>query len=402
MGRDLCWAQHGNKQTRPPRFEAVFGLAQGAVLVALLLAACKSAKPSNENPNKGPLEFPVEVVQLEGTRLEAMVTSVGAVEAFESIQVTARVAGAIDAVHFREGEEVKANTLLVEIEPQRYQLGVAQAKATLDRTIATRAEAEREIERASKLAAEGIGTGAEVSSWQTRLDGARAEESQARAALALASLNLRDARVRAPISGKIQSRNIQTGQYVQAGTVLATLIDRDPLLLRFKVSDSEVARLSLGMSAEFRLKDAPRPQHAKITFIADAAEPGSRLVPVVAEVDAEDSNVRPGTFVEVRVPLGASDGKVVVPETAVRPSERGFLAFVIDGTSAHERVLQLGLRTPDGRVEVAQGLSPGEILVVRGGEALREGAKVRIVPGTAATVASPSAVSSAPSAGGTL
>jgi membrane fusion protein, multidrug efflux system len=66
----------------------------------------------------------------------------------------------------------------------------------------------------------------------------------------------------------------------------------------------------------------------------------------------------------------------VIPQTAVRPSERGFLAYVVRGGVAQERVLTLGMRTVDGRVEVTSGVEPGEILVVRGAEALRDGAAV--------------------------
>ena len=64
--------------------------------------------------------------------------------------------------------------------------------------------------------------------------------------------------------------------------------------------------------------------------------------------------------------------------SAVRPSERGFLAFVYDKGLARERVLKLGLRTPGGQVEVRGGLTPGEMLIVRGTEAVREGVEVEI------------------------
>ena len=69
----------------------------------------------------------------------------------------------------------------------------------------------------------------------------------------------------------------------------------------------------------------------------------------------------------------------VIPQTAIRPSEKGFLAYVIENDVARERVVQLGMRTADGRVEVKSGVKEGEALVVRGGEALREGASVRVV-----------------------
>jgi hypothetical protein len=69
----------------------------------------------------------------------------------------------------------------------------------------------------------------------------------------------------------------------------------------------------------------------------------------------------------------------VVPQTAVRPSERGFLAFVVENDAAVERVLNLGMRTAEGLVEVTSGLKAGEMLVVRGSEALRNGVPVRMI-----------------------
>jgi membrane fusion protein (multidrug efflux system)/multidrug efflux system membrane fusion protein len=271
---------------------------------------------------------------------------------------------------------------------------VASAQASLERARASHAEAERELDRAQKLAAEGIMTGAEVSTWQTKLATSLAQQSEARALLGVASLNLRDARLSAPLSGAIQTRNVQTGQYVQPGTVIATLIRRDPLLLRFKVTEAEAARLALGMQADFDVSGSDRPHQAKITFIAGAAEAASRMVPVVAEVN-EGAALRPGAFAEVKVPIGANESALAVPETAIRPSERGFIAFTVEGSAARERIVELGLRTPDGLVEVLAGLKAGEQLVVRGGEALKEGAKVR----PSAPKAAPGAASAAKPAG---
>jgi multidrug efflux pump subunit AcrA (membrane-fusion protein) len=108
----------------------------------------------------------------------------------------------------------------------------------------------------------------------------------------------------------------------------------------------------------------------------------------------------PGTFAEVTVPVGSAPDTPVIPETAVRPSERGFLAFVVEGDVAEERVLELGLRTSDGLVEVRQGLVPGEPLVVRGGEALQDGARVKVKAGSAPGVAASGVADSAPRAAG--
>jgi multidrug efflux system membrane fusion protein len=327
------------------------------------------------------MQFPVEVEPVEARAVEYSISAVGSVEAYEQVQITARVAGVVEAVRFSEGQEVKKGQVLAEIEPTRYSLAVQAAQAALEKAEAVRAEAQAASERrvAANAESPGLLPAEQLEGAQARARTAGAEASAAKAALAQAELNLRDAYVRAPMEGVLQTRTVQTGQYVQPGTVLATLLRREPLLLRFTVPETEVERLRPGMDARFTVGSAGGTYAARITHVAAAAEPSSRMVRVMAEVGgAEAQALRPGAFATVVVPVDSRQQAPVIPQTAVRPSERGFLAFVVEDGKARERVLELGLRTADGRVEVRSGLKPGEQLVVRGAEALREGAAVRI------------------------
>ena len=254
-------------------------LSAALALLASAAVGCSRSGAAQDPPKNRDLSIPVEVTRLEPRRVEYAVSAVGSVEAFENVQITARVAGVALGVHFKEGDMVKKDALLVEIEPERYQLAQAAAKASLDRAEAARAEAERELERMTKLNAEGVATSMDVGTWTTKLATARAEEASARASLGVASLNLREARLRAPSAGVIQTKTVQTGQYVQPGTVLATLIQRDPLLLRFKIADGEASQIKAGMEARFKVKESDRSFSAKVTHVAGAAEPASRMVP---------------------------------------------------------------------------------------------------------------------------
>ncbi len=325
------------------------------------------------------LQFPVEVAPVVARDVEYTVSAVGSIEAFETVQVTARVAGVVDRVRLHEGQNVVPGAILVEVEPQRYKLTVDAAQASLQKTRAAEADARAGVERREKAVAAtpGLIPDEEIASWRTRLLTAQADTGEKRAALAQAELNLRDAYVRAPVAGIIETRRVQTGQYVQPGTVLATLIRRDPLLLRFSVPAPEAASLKAGMVARFRLREANEPGEAKITHVAQAADPISRMVTVTGEIRAADrSALRPGAFAEVSVPVGSTRAAPVLPPTAVRPTERGFVAFVVEGKVARERLLTLGLRTADGAVEAKSGIKAGESLVIRGAEALRDGAAV--------------------------
>lgn len=363
------------------------------LVLALAIAACgdksSAAPPAGGGgrggpggPGRGGVKFPVEVAKVEARRVEYSVSAVGAVEAFEKVQVTARVAGAVDKVLFSEGELVKEGQPLVEIEPRRYEVAVQQARAALAKAQAAVADAKAGLERreAAVAANPGLITGEEIETFRTRARSGEADVAAARAALDLAQLNLRDAYVRAPASGIMDTRTVQTGQYLSPGAVLATLVRREPLLLRFQVSTPEAKQLQVGMAARFRGSGGEElEREAKITHIAGEASTTSRMVTVTAAIDPETAKlVRPGAFAEVTVPIGASSDAPVIPQIAVRASERGFLAFVVEGEVAHERVLTLGLRTADGRVEVRSGLKPGELLVVRGAEALKEGSGVRV------------------------
>jgi multidrug efflux system membrane fusion protein len=362
--------------------------------VALGLTGC-STSPSSANADqrgqRRPLQYPVEVIQVEGRNVEYSVSAVGSIEAFERVQVTARVAGVVERVRFAEGDVAKEGQVLVEVEPERYRLAVEEARAGLQKAEVGQTDAETGLKRREALAKKdpGLMREEELAQYRTSLGVATAEVASRRAALALAELNLKYALVQAPVSGVIQTRTVQTGQYVPAGTALATLVRRDPLLLRFQVPDRDSKRLKPGMKASFVVGDTSRSYTAAITFVADFANETSRMVPVVARVEDEDREVlRPGAFAQVRIPIGTSSGAPVIPQTAVRPSERGFLAYVVEGEAARERILTLGLRTLDGLVEVRSGLQPGETLVVRGAEALRDGAPVKIseapAPATAA------------------
>ncbi|MBM4360574.1 MAG: efflux RND transporter periplasmic adaptor subunit [Deltaproteobacteria bacterium] len=358
----------------------------GIISMAALLLGCgkKTDAPKEGRPKE--FSFPVETSSVEVRSVEYAIDAVGSLDAFESVQVTSRVAGAVERVRFREGDLVKAGAPLVEIEPARFSLAVESAKAALARTVASHADAERGLERRQKMSAEGVASAEEVDTFRTRRDTSVADEAAARAQLSLAELNLRDAFVRAPIDGVVQTRTVQTGQYLQPGAVLATIVRREPLLLRFKVAEVESEHVATGHPVQFRIRGAEATWTAIVKHVAAKAEPSTRMVEVVAEIDKADPTLRPGTFAEVQVPSGGAEA-AVIPQTAVRPSERGFLSYVVEDGKAVERVLKLGRRTVDGLVEVVAGLRRGETLVVRGAEALSPGAAVRI--------ASPGALSSA-------
>jgi len=359
-----------------------------AILVMVLAVAVGCTKAESDSGLKkgkgiNKLEYPVQVAPLELRQVSYTVMAPGSMEAFQQVQITARVAGAVDKVNFAEGASVKQGDLLVAIEPDRYQVAVDQAKAALDRAVATEKSAEAELARRQQAVAQhpGLVAGEEVEQYATNVATGKADVASAQQAVRVAQLNLRDSYVRAPFAGVIQSRSVVGGQYLQPGAILATLLQRDPLLLRFGVTEQDAPRLKKGMIANMKLRESARQYTAKIMLVADSADPATRLVPVTAEVDDTEHKywLRPGAFCEVDVPVGDAKQAIVIPSLSVSPTASGNIVYTIDDKNvAHLRQVQLGMYTPEGGVEITQGLAAGEVLVITGFEALSEGAPVKV------------------------
>lgn len=354
-----------------------------AIAVGCACAACSKTADSPTAKRGAKLEYPVDVAPLEARQMQYTVTAPGSLDAFQQVQITARVQGAVDKVTFVEGQVVKAGDVLAVIESERYEIAVAQARSTLAKAQATQKAAEAALERRLTATKDspGLVPGEEIEQKQTTVDTAKADVESARQAQRIADLNLRDSSVRAPIAGVVQTRTVQQGQYLQAGAVLATILQREPMLLRFQVTEQDALRLRAGMAATLVLKETARQFTAKISLVSDAADPTTRTVPVTAQIDQTDHQhfLRPGAFCEVTVPVGSARAGIVVPSLAVQPTEKGNVVYIVDDKHiAHARVVELGMHTPEGGVELTRGAAAGELMVVRGIEPLTDGAPVKI------------------------
>jgi multidrug efflux system membrane fusion protein len=367
----------------------------GVIAACACVLACGKKEPPAPISKRGAkgVAFPVEILKVDAKPHELLVTAPGVVDAFEHVQVTARVSGVVDKVSFVEGQEVKLGAPLAMIDSRRYSLAVSSAKAALEKAQATAADSEASLKRRQNAVETnpGLIPGEEMTTYETHLRTANADVNSAHEALKLAQLNLDDSTVKAATAGIIQTRTVETGQYVNAGTVIATLLQRDPMLLRFNVTTAEAPRLKVGMSAPFTLKESHDTYDSKITLVGGAADPDSRLVPITAQIVADHKFwLRPGSFAEVHIVLTSQRQFPMIPDAAARPSDRGFLAYVVEGDTVHERKLELGLHTTDGFVEAKSGVNAGETIVTLGIEALSDGSKVRIggVPKTGGAPAS--------------
>lgn len=364
----------------------------------LLLVAAAGCKPSAAVPgaNTGGAApkraFPVEVAAVATEDVHYVIDAVGSLEPQEEVKVTARVAGTVERILFDEGTKVTADTVLAEIDRSRYALIADRAKASHERAIAEMGKAETVLQNRRELKKKDpsyVGE-EEFATLTSALNSARAAVAEAKSSMDLALKDLEYSQARSLRAGTINTKNVSTGQYVAAGTLLASLVDESKLKLRFKVSETESVKLSAAVADGRRISFTVRPLpgktfQAELLHISPQANPQTRTVECLGLVENRDAMLKPGFFAMIRAVVETRQKAVVVADSGILPTERGFVAFVAKDGKAQQRSVRVGLFVREGAVEILDGLKPGELLVVSGAAALRDGADVAIknpTPGT--------------------
>jgi multidrug efflux system membrane fusion protein len=305
------------------------------------------------------------------------IKALGSLEAEEFVQVTAEVEGAVATVQFDEGDRVTPRTVLARIDPARYRLEAERAQATYQRAMADQRRSEADLQRREELAREQLVAAEELNRSREETERLKAEASAAKAAADWAAENVRRSEVRPSRAGVINTKAVSTGQFVKTGDVLATLVDTSRLRLRFRVSEAESLRAQEGQDVAFRVAAVgERDFTGRIYHVGEVADPASRQVEVLAWVQ-NPGVLKPGFFAEVTLATEAHKEALVVPESAVQASEKGFVVYTVVDGKAQLRPVQVGMRTDDRVVEIVSGLKPGETVVVEGSDRLADGIPVQ-------------------------
>ena len=366
----------------------------GAQNAATGQGAAAGQPAGGRQPQRSALRVRVAAVQVQD--VVHQIKALGSLEAQDMVQVTAQVEGVASDVRFREGDRVTPQTVLLRIDPDRFRVEAERARALEQQARAEVDRAQADLARREALAASQLLSTEELTRSRGESDRLSAALDVAKAANEIALQDLRRSEVRPPITGVINTRTVDTGQFVRTGTVLAVIVDVSRLRLRFKVSEGESLLAHEGGSVAFRVAPVgPREFYARIYHVSRVADPTTRQVEVLGWVDP-DPDLKPGFFAEVTLSGGISKNAIVVPESAVQASERGFVTYVVKDGKAGLRPIQQGLRTGTGAVEILSGLKPGETVVTEGSDRLADGIAVDVLAGAPAREADAGAATPAP------
>ncbi len=351
------------------------------IFVLVLLAGCPKPAPPPVKPQTR--TYRVTTIPAESRPLTYVVPATGTLEAYEVVTVPARVEGVIEKLDFEEGKEVTPEKLLCVIDGEKYRLERDQISAQANGANAMLEDAEATLKRRKTLRQQDASfvSEEEIMNQEATVKRGRAVRDEAQAKLAMAEKRVRDSEVRPPIAGAVQVKHVSVGQYLKVGETIATLVDARRLRLRFRVGETESVRLTPKSKITFTVAPFPKKEFvAKLVHVRTEADPMTRMVEVLADVEEPGSGLKSGFFATVRVEVGRVEKAVVVPEEAILPTDKGFVVFLADNGKAKQLPLTLGLHTEDGGIEVLSGLDEGQVIVLEGARMLQDGVSIEVVP----------------------
>jgi membrane fusion protein, multidrug efflux system len=377
-----------------------------AVVAASVAAAAALFWPSGSQSQSPPAAAPapaqVSVAVVESRNIALWDEFSGRLEAIERVEVRSRVAGAVQAVHFREGALVAAGDRLITIDPAPFAAEVERAEAQVAAAEARVALMRTELERGRQLWESRTVSQRDL---DQRLNGQREADANlraAQAALQSARLNLDYTDVRAPVAGRVGKLEITVGNLVAAGPgapVLTTLVSVDPIYASFNADEEVVIRAlsALGANAHTEVNRIPvrmvtatsngTELEGRLQLIDNQVDAGSGTVRVRAVFANADGKLMAGQFARLRMGQARSEPALVINERAIGTDQnKKFVMVVGDDNKAAYREVTLGAAVEGLRI-VTNGVAAGERVVVNGLQRVRPGAPVapRLVPMLAAS-----------------
>jgi RND family efflux transporter MFP subunit len=355
---------------------AAFARAALTFAAATIVAAC-----GEDNRYAAPPPPKVTVV----TPVEQDVTSyfeaTGNTAAVNSVDLVARVPGFVQEISYTDGEFVKKDTPLFTIELKPYELKLSAAQAAEAGAAATLKNAEVEYQRQADLASRLVASKAALDQAEATRDADRANLQQAQSNTQQAAINLGYAKVTAPFDGVVSARQVSIGQLVGANsaTVLATIVQLDPIYVDFNASERDVLQVRanlartgrttadlLGIPVEIGLQtESGYPHKGKLDYVAPTVNPSTGTLAGRASLQNADRALLPGYFVRVRVPSQPQPA-LLVPDIALGSDQGGRYVLVVNKDNVVEqRRVDPGQLVGDLRV-IAKGLTKDDRVVVGG------------------------------------
>jgi membrane fusion protein, multidrug efflux system len=365
------------------------------ILLALIVAGAgyygwqrfhgETQETAAKGAQKGRNAVRVNVATAEKADFPVYLTSLGTVQAFNTVLVRSRVDGQIDKIAFTEGQLVKQGDLLTEIDPRPYQATLDQAKAKKDQDEANLANTNLDLQRYIKLGE--FATRQQLDTQHSAVSQLTAQIAADVAAIANAQTQLDYTQITAPISGVVGLRLVDIGNIVNASqqTGIVTITQIEPITVIFTAPEDQLPDIKNAQGANplktiAMTTDGKRPlAEGKLAVVNNQVDSTSGTIRLKAIFDNKDHALWPGQSVSTRLLVSTLKDATVVPDEAVQHGTSGLYAFVVgQDNKAELRTVKIS-QSIDGRSVIEQGLSPGEKVITSG--------QFKVAPGSLVSIA---------------
>ena len=351
---------------------------------------------SKEQPYQKPLT-PVRVQTVDTETPEAGPKYSGSIEPASMVNVAFRLGGYVSQIMtvpdgvgtrlLQEGDVVPKGATLVRLRDDDYKVKVAQAQSQVNQAQAGVDKAKLDYDRADALFKQQSLTKSDMDGAKAQLDNAQAMLGGGKAMVAEANLALKDSVLTAPSAGVVIKRLVEVGSLVGPGTPAFVLADVNTLKAVFGAPDVLLAQLKIGMPLRLTTEAFPGTIMGRVTSIASAADPRSRVFDVEVTFPNPGLKLKPGMIVTIKLAdTHPAEGVPVVPMGSIvraKDNANGFAVYVVDvegGKSvSRSRDVTLGSAL-NNAVVVTSGLHPGEKVITSGASLVSDGEAVEIVP----------------------
>jgi membrane fusion protein (multidrug efflux system) len=375
-------------------------------VVALVAALAGMACRGKQAPAPAPVE--VEVVPVVQKDVPIVGEWIGTLDGSVNADIRPKVEGYVLQQLYKEGQFIRRNDPLFEIDPRQFRAALEQSRGSLARAEAQLAKASKDVERFTPLAADRAISQQELDNALAAERDGRGAVAAARAAVDQAALNLDWTKVRSPIDGIVGIARNQVGDLVNTQFVMTTVSTVDPIRVTFGISEREYMERAesinrtnyptteRGPALDLILEDGTVfAEKGKAVLVDRDVNVKTGTLTVKGFFPNPHNILRPGQYARIRAELGLRPAALVIPQRAVTELQ-GSARVVVAGTDgkADIRSVELGPRTGELWV-VEKGLQAGERVVVSGLQYLRPGTPIaaRAAGAQPAPAVSPSQVS---------
>ena len=351
-------------------------LVLGVMAVVIMALGFAKFRQIESAVHAGAFQPPPEAVTSIVTQREqwpASMTAIGTIEAVHGVMVSADLPGTVARINFDSGKAVREGEILVELDTrqERAQLAALEAQRDL---------AKVNFARTQQLVNDGV-----IS--RQEFDQATAQQKATEANVAEIRATIDRKTIRAPFSGILGIRKVNLGQYLPAGSPVVSNQSLNPIYVNVGVPQQAAAQVHVGRNLRVTTEDVAGKVFAgSVTAIDSEVDPTTRNIQVQATLSNPEGKLRPGMFVQVEMPLGASRSVIALPASAINYAPYGDSVFVITDLKDPTGKTYRGVRQQFVKVEgargdqvaVISGLNPGEEVVTSGVFKLRNGAAVQV------------------------